>query len=86
MQSRTRLNKTRPLKIFILSIRNANNKLTISFTDLSAHLATTRRGAIGLVERLQKAGVLLVTKTVNQANTYSLHTTEAAAKKLSKLI
>ena len=86
MEPRTRLNKTRPLKIFILSIRNSQNKLTISFTDLAAHLATTRRGAIALVERLQKAGVLLVTKTVNQPNTYSLHTTEAAAKKLSKLI
>ena len=86
MQSRTRLNKTRPLKIFILSIRNANNKLTISFTDLAAHLTTSRRGAIALVERLQKAGVLLVTKAVNKPNTYSLHTTEAAAKKLSKLI
>ena len=86
MQPRTRLNKTRALKLFILSIQNANNKLTISFTDLASQLFTTRRGAIALVERLQKAGVLLVTKTINQANTYTLHTTEEAAAKLSKLI
>ena len=86
MQPRTRLNKTRSLKLFILSIRNSQNKLTISFTDLAAHLATTRRGAIALVERLQKAGVLLVIKAVNKPNTYSLHTTEEAAAKLSKLI
>ena len=82
---RTRLNNTRASKLFIALIRANSNKLQISFTDLADYLLISRRSAIQLVERFQKAQVLLVTKQTNQANTYSLLNNEDAAKKLLKI-
>lgn len=84
-EQRTRLNNTRASTLFIALIKAHNNKLQISFTELADYLLISRRSAIQLVERFQKAKVLFVTKQTNQANTYSLLNTEEAAKKLLKL-
>lgn len=85
-EPRTRLNNTRAAELFIAAIRAEGNKFQISFTDLANYLMISRRAAIQLVERFRQAKVLLVIKQTNQANTYSLLSTEAAAKKLKQVL
>lgn len=68
------MRQTYAVKLFIAAIRNSTNqRLTASHTELMGIMLIGERGVYKLVKRLEKLGLISVSRAQNQSNTYSIN-------------